>query len=153
MLWSSNKTIDFPTFRVTRPPRRNLSVLYTFLYFNEKLNILNLSVLCTFSHVDCFFDAFWEAADLTVLYTIALGMGIADTFQKRGKCIILTQIRIRGAGAVPKKGRPGGGQISPYYSVLRHIQAQKGRLPREGRARRGFRLRTGKHLMRRILRG
>ena len=99
----------FHVFLRNCPPRRDLTVGYTSLYFTENAHVLDLTVGRTSSHFDRHLEAFWGAADLSVVYVFLFLKHKTNMFLKHTSLEILKRIRIRGAGRDPPKGGPGGG--------------------------------------------
>ena len=63
-----------------------ISAYYILLYtFDQKPNIFNLSVLYTSSHFDRPLEAFWGAADLSVVYAFPLFTHETNMFAKHQK--------------------------------------------------------------------
>ena len=129
----------FHAFLRNCPPRRDLTVGYTSLYFVEDAHVLDLTVWRTSSLFDRHLEAFWGAADLSVVYAFPLLRHETNMCVKHQKTGFVYTVRIRGAHPDPPKGGPK--KRITYDNLI--FLSPNGRLPPDAWARRGFRLRTG----------
>ena len=77
--------MDLPVFLAPCPPHHDLTVGCTSLYFIENAHVLDLTVGRTSSHFDRHLEAFWGAADLSIVYAFLLFTHETNMFVKRQK--------------------------------------------------------------------
>ena len=70
------------------PAHRDLTVGYTSLHFIENAHVLDLTVGYTSSPFDRHLEAFWGAADLSIVYAFLLFTHETNMFTKRHICLL-----------------------------------------------------------------
>ena len=86
----------FHVFLRNCPPRRDLTVGRTSLYFFENAHVLDLTVGRTSSLFDRHLEAFWGAADLSIVYAFLLFTHETNMFVKPPKYGTYRKAPLRG---------------------------------------------------------
>ena len=79
----TERNYRFHAFLENCPPRRDLTVGCTSLHFVEIAHVLDLTVGRTSSLFDRHLEAFWGAADLSIVYAFLLFTHETNMFVKR----------------------------------------------------------------------